>query len=299
MVMVVVVVVVVVVMMMKIIMMLFQTFHIHVHVLCLAILSGLQFSLTVSLYFSKINQHVKLLFSADSTPDATIGEARMYAQGGIMCPVNSFKLYCSKLHPASQDLWQRPRESFSSNDHIWYCNAPLGKNTLSNMMANISSSAKLSKRYTNHCIRATSVSALDRAGFEARHIIRATGHKSETSIKSYSRRLTESTQREMSDALSSALSANPVVNTDVHCEQAIQLLTLMYIVNKTFFWMGLSSQLMIWIAFSLKAMNFLKSCRPLHLWLSALIYSPQLQPQTIEWIIRWMSHTWFLAHRKF
>lgn len=143
----------------------------------------------------------------------------MYAQGGIMCPVNSFKLYCSKLHPASEDLWQRPRESFCSNDHIWYCNAPLGKNTLSNMMVNISTSAKLSKRYTNHCIRATSVSALDRAGFEARHIIRATGHKSETSIKSYSRRLTESTQREMSDALSSALSAKPVVNTDVQSEQ--------------------------------------------------------------------------------
>jgi hypothetical protein len=87
------------------------------------------------------------------------------------------------------------------------------------MMVNISTSAKLSKRYTNHCIRATSVSALDRAGFEARHIIRATGHKSETSIKSYSRRLTESTQREMSDALSSALSAKPVVNTDVQSEQ--------------------------------------------------------------------------------
>jgi len=51
----------------------------------------------------------------------------------------------------------------------------------------------------------------------------ATGHKSETSIKSYSRRLTESTQREMHDALSSALSAKPVVNTDVHCEQNLCL----------------------------------------------------------------------------
>ncbi|WAR13682.1 hypothetical protein MAR_003787 [Mya arenaria] len=68
----------------------------------------------------------------------------------------------------------------------------------------ISTTAALSQKYTNHCIRATSISALDIAGFEARHITRATGHKSETSIKSYASRLTEGTTREMSDALSSA-----------------------------------------------------------------------------------------------
>lgn len=145
------------------------------------------------------------IFSGDSLPDDTTGEARMYEQPGEMCPVGCYKLYVSKLHPDLQDLWQKPRESFGSADSVWYCKTPLGKNTLYNMMSTISTRAKLSKRYTNHCVRATSISALDRAGFEGRHIIRATGHKSEMSIKSYSSRLTEGTKRQMSDALSNVL----------------------------------------------------------------------------------------------
>ncbi|WAR28833.1 hypothetical protein MAR_014537 [Mya arenaria] len=68
----------------------------------------------------------------------------------------------------------------------------------------ISNTAALSQKYPNHCIRATSISALDIAAFEARQIIRVTGHKSETSIESYASRLTEGTKREMLDALSIA-----------------------------------------------------------------------------------------------
>lgn len=145
-------------------------------------------------------------FSVDSTSDDTIGEARMYARpGDDMCPVKSFKRYLSNLHQDLDDLWQRPRDSFNTADKCWYCKCPLGKNSLGNLMSQISNIAALSQRYTNHCIRATSISALDVAGFEARQIIRATGHKSEASIKSYSSRLTECKKREMSAALSSAL----------------------------------------------------------------------------------------------
>ena len=110
----------------------------------------------------------------------------MYAQPwSEMCSVKSFKDYIHRLHPDCDDLKQRSHDSFNSTDDIWYCNCPLGKNTLGKMMATISSVAGISDRYTNHCIRATSISALDRAGFEARHIIRASGHKSEQSVKSY------------------------------------------------------------------------------------------------------------------
>lgn len=138
-------------------------------------------------------------------PDDTTGEARMYAQDSEMCPVRCFKQYINKLHPDCNDLWQRPRDSFLSSDNTWYCKTPLWKNTLCQIISNISQIASLSKRYTNHCIRATSICALDRAGFEARQIIRATGHKSELSIKRYSRRLTEGTKQKMSDALSTVL----------------------------------------------------------------------------------------------
>ena len=52
---------------------------------------------------------------------------------------------------------------------------------------------------------------MDTGGFEARHIMRASGHRSEASIRSYSSRLTESKQREMSDCLS-----KPFKNESVH-----------------------------------------------------------------------------------
>ena len=64
--------------------------------------------------------------------------------------------------------------------------APLWKNTLGTFMSSISKELKLSQKYTNHCIRATAVSLLDECNFEARHIMRVSGHKSESSIRSYS-----------------------------------------------------------------------------------------------------------------
>ena len=71
-------------------------------------------------------------------------------------------------------------------------------------METISVEYKLSKVYTNHCIRSTAVSVLDNNNFEACHIMRVSGHKSETSIRSYSRQLTECKQREISHTLTSA-----------------------------------------------------------------------------------------------
>ena len=55
----------------------------------------------------------------------------------------------------------------------------------------ISKELKLSQKYTNHCIRATAVLLLDECNFEARHIMCVSGHKSDSRIRSYSRRLSE------------------------------------------------------------------------------------------------------------
>ena len=138
---------------------------------------------------------------SDSTTDG-----RMYEQPGELCPVKSFQLYLSKLHPELDSLWQRPKEAVptDSTDNVWYCKVPVGKNTLGNFMKNISRAAGLSKEYTNHSIRATAVTLLDHSNFEARHIMRVSGHKSEASIRSYSRRLSESKQKAISDTLGQA-----------------------------------------------------------------------------------------------
>ena len=71
-------------------------------------------------------------------------------------------------------------------------------------MKTTSVECKLSKVYTNHCIRSMAISLLDNNNFEVRHIMRVSGHKSETSIRSYSHQLTECNQREISHTLTSA-----------------------------------------------------------------------------------------------
>ena len=139
-----------------------------------------------------------------------------------LCPVKCFELYLSKLNPEIECLWQKPKETVSNDDPVWYCMAPLGKNTLGTFMKTISKNANLSQEYTNHSIRATAVTLLDHSNSEARHIIRVSGHKSESRIRSYSRRLPESKQSEISDALSAACSVDhavpPVVNMPTNNE---------------------------------------------------------------------------------
>ena len=111
-------------------------------------------------------------------------------------------------------------------NRVWYSKAALVRNILASMMPDISRVAGLSKRYTNHCIRATSIQTLDRAGFEARHITRITGHKSESSIKSYSKRLSENTKRLMSSTLckpTGALIRIVAQNSREECKQIIML----------------------------------------------------------------------------
>ena len=64
---------------------------------------------------------------------------------------------------------------------------------------------KLSIQYTNHSIRATCISTLDSARFEARHIMALSSHKNECTIKEYSTTCPEIKRKEMFDSLSDAI----------------------------------------------------------------------------------------------
>ena len=96
-------------------------------------------------------------------------EPWMYEQEGEHCPVRSFDLYVSKLHRRCEAFFQRPDPNFKCKN-TWYVNAPLGKNTLCEMMKKMSSKAELSKVYTNHCLRASSITFLDRRGMQGKDI---------------------------------------------------------------------------------------------------------------------------------
>ena len=90
-------------------------------------------------------------------------------------------------------------------DNTWYCNVPLGEKYLGNMMAMMSAKYKLSQRYTNHCLRVTSLQVLDDENIDSRHIIRVSGHKNPESVTNYARRLSASKKRKISSILSTSI----------------------------------------------------------------------------------------------
>ena len=63
---------------------------------------------------------------------------------------------------------------------MWYNNyGDRRERSLGDMMKKISKEADLSTIYSNHSIRATAVTILDKSGFEVRHIMSISGHRSE------------------------------------------------------------------------------------------------------------------------
>ena len=72
-------------------------------------------------------------------------------------------------------------------------------------MQNLSNYAGLSEVYTNHSIRKTCTQTLDDHDFEARHITALSSHKSESTIKEYATKCSESKKREMFEILSSTI----------------------------------------------------------------------------------------------
>ena len=117
------------------------------------------------------------------------------------CPLKTFNKYVSKLNPACPWFWQKPKPTEPKNDgDPWFYNSPVGINTLSNKMKIISTGANCSRIYTNHCLRATCVTTLDQSGFESRDIMSVSGHRSESSIKIYTKTSRER-KKEMSDKI--------------------------------------------------------------------------------------------------
>jgi hypothetical protein len=72
---------------------------------------------------------------------------------------------------------------------------PVGQNTLGAKMKTLLQELELSKMYTNHCLRATTITLLEENGFEARHIM---------SIS----RTDDAKKRRMSSTLSSIITEN-------------------------------------------------------------------------------------------
>ena len=88
-------------------------------------------------------------------------------------------------------------------------------------MKTISAKAGLSTLYTNHCIRVICITSLDQRNIEARHIMSVSGHKSETSIKSYSRCVSESKKQEMLSVLRSCINPHEQLASTIASAQDV------------------------------------------------------------------------------
>ena len=113
------------------------------------------------------------------------------------CPKKSFMKYKGHLNSKCNRLFQRP--SKADNSCYWYCNAPLGRNSIGDIMSTISTKAGLSQRYTNHSLRATTVHILDSNAPSGHYITNITDHKSESWLKIYTGYTTPNIKQKMSE----------------------------------------------------------------------------------------------------
>lgn len=131
---------------------------------------------------SDITESTKNVKGGAKQHEQDYSDSRMYGQA-----VEIFIFYFSKLHPDLDRLFQKPRKDqhFMPDDETWFTREPVGKNTLSQMMQRISKNAKLSKEYTCHSIRATTITTLFRAGATAQEIMSISKHRNASSLGHY------------------------------------------------------------------------------------------------------------------
>jgi len=110
-----------------------------------------------------------------------------------------------KSHPGIDRLFQRAHPSFKPSMETWFMKAALGHNLLGQMMARIGESAGLSRRYTNHCLRATCIKQLRKAGFSPQEVCAVSGHKNPASLAQYDAP-DEDDCHKMSSAIDAAIS---------------------------------------------------------------------------------------------
>ena len=137
-------------------------------------------------------------------------DKRMYATGRADCPLKLLRLLMDRTDHTATHLFNCCNQdalASPSTLNPWFGTKPLTKRTFAGFMPDVSKSAGCSKRYTAHSLRATAIQAMSDAGYEARHIMFMSGHRNESSIRSYSRNLSSGQKRSLSNTLSSVASA--------------------------------------------------------------------------------------------
>ena len=156
---------------------------------------------------NKLTEQTKNYQSSAKQSEQSYPDVRMYETSTALDSVAALDFYLSKTHPDCKALFLTPNKAATKNinfasTRLWYRNEPMGKNTISKMMERISIKAELSEPYTNHCIRASTVTSLFQCSVDARKICAITKHKDERSLSHYISETTSAPKRECSKILS-------------------------------------------------------------------------------------------------
>ena len=150
---------------------------------------------------------------------------RMYGLG-----VKIYKFYCRKLNPNCSRLFQLPLRIYKA-DGPWYKNSPIGKNTFGTIMKNISRKAGLSKEYTCHSVKASTITHLFHAGVSPQGICEITNHRNEASLKHYISSIPEDQKMDCARILTDKLDIPQVRSLLRTIRQIIMQRLLLYLKN--------------------------------------------------------------------
>ena len=157
-----------------------------------------------------------VLFKANYNP-TTQDQFKLYISDTEIDPVAMFLVYKSKLDSRCDKLWQKPHQgTVNYIDETWYEGRVVGHDPLECFMKHLCKLAHLSRNdYTNQSIRATVISTLDKNGFKAHHITAISGHKNESTIKTYSVKCPDEKKCQMNRVLQTAIVPNKKVKTEI------------------------------------------------------------------------------------
>ena len=140
--------------------------------------------------------------SLNSRENSDHKQARMYETAcKDTCPVEAYRKYMEYFSNDSKYPSLFPK--ILKNDSL-STQVVLGKTSLDNLMKRLSNTLKLSKVYTNHCIRVSVVTIMREQGASTSEIMLVTGHKSASSVNRYERKRRDRDMRSISEKLTNA-----------------------------------------------------------------------------------------------
>ena len=116
------------------------------------------------------------------------------------CFITMYKEYLSHcpLQRTTKAFYLTPLKK--STGAIWYCNVPIGHNTLSKTVRRLCKSADINGFKTNDSLRVTAATQLFQSGTDEQLIMDRTGHYSIDGIRAY-KRVSEEQEKEVSSIL--------------------------------------------------------------------------------------------------